>query len=372
MLSYIFLILIIFLLMLIEKLAFLSNKKLYKNNLQSNNEVYVNGEYNQTFHEKKKFSYSIIVAIIIIFSFSAFRYDVGWDYKAYYNTIEYNVITNIVSNGEYANIFLIDFTRYTGFTFFYFIITSFLCIFFISKTIRSYSENYWLSLILFICFPLFFLNSLSVIRLFSALALTFYGFKYIEKKQFTKYLIMVIFASMFHKSAMIALIFYFANKIKFKNFKLLLFLISLPIIGNFINDFVIRYLPKYAVYTQETTIQEGTKAIIIFIIIGIIAMMLNKKITDNDRIANLYYNIYFMGLGIYLMFFNQGTMGHRLSLYGTIYMILLLPKMVSLIENKKERICIIAFIYMLSIIMFFYTVYVGAETYIPYRSILNL
>ncbi|WP_341480441.1 EpsG family protein [Clostridium cibarium] len=296
----------------------------------------------------------------------------GWDYQAYYKSIQYGLITNIVSNGEYASIFLVDISRRTGITNLYFFVNAFITIFLFSKTIKEYSKDNWLSLIIFLCFPLFYLNSLSVIRFFTALAITFYGFRYIERRKFIKYLIFVVLASMFHKTALIAIVFYFVYNLNLKISKLVVLLTLLPVLSILFNKAIIRYFPRYMVYTQLTSIQEGTKAIIVLIILAIVLLIFRKKIICGDTVVNGYYNIFFTGLSIYLMFSSQGTMGHRLSLYGTIFSILLISEVLSKLKINRDRFVIKIGIYLLCILMFLYTVYIGSGTYIPYRTIFNI
>lgn len=312
----------------------------------------------------------IIIALVLIISFAAFRYDVGWDYSAYYNTVEFGFNTNIMNNHEYATIMLVHFAKKVGITNLYFFINTLICIAGIGLTIKNYSNDNWMSIFLFISFPLFYLNSFSVIRIFTALGVSFYGFRYIYEQSFFKYFIVILIASMFHMSALVALSFYFVRNIKIENKKLVAFLISMPFVSNIINYFVLVYLPQYAVYTRTTNVQEGTKAIIIFILIGISSLMLRKKIKKGDKAAEIYFNIYFLGLSIYLMFLQQGTMGHRLSLYGTLYSLLLVPKLVSVFDPKSRTLLKII-IYILLFTMFILTVKVGEATYIPYRTIFS-
>ncbi|WP_143315064.1 EpsG family protein [Clostridium sp. HBUAS56017] len=368
---YIIYLTIIFLLMLTEKLIISTRKNGKFGNIDG-----VNDRCNSLGSTKKKtkvkFNFTFKLALIIIFVFTAFRYGVGWDYKAYYNTIEYGVVTNIISRGEYATIFLVDISRRIGITNLYFFVNTFITLFFLSKTIKRYSKDYWMSLIIYLCFPLFYLNSLSVVRSFAALAIVFYGFKYIEKRKFVKYLILVVCASMFHKSALISIVFYFIFNLNLKTPKLITILALLPIFSVGLSNIVIKYLPIYGVYTQNTSIQEGTKAIIIFIILAIILLIFRKKIIAANTIVNGYYNIYFVGVSIYLMFFSQGTMGHRLSLYGTIFSVLLIPEIVSKFKSRKGRFIINISIYLVCIFMFLYMISVNAETYIPYRTIFSI
>lgn len=364
MLIYILFLFSVFLFMFIDMVSF---------STKNNTLMHLDNERHLTNKDKRlhtKFSYSMICALIIIYLFSAFRFDVGWDYYNYYRTIKYGHITNIISLNEYATIFLVKISQRSGITNIYFAINSFICIFLIAKTIKLYSYDRWLSLIFFVCFPLFYLNSFSVIRMFSAVAITFYGFKFIENKSFFKYTLTVLIASMFHKSAIIAIILYFAaHYIKIKTSKLVIIFISLPIISNIFQTIVLNYFPRYRVYFNPSSIQEGTKAIIVFVAIAIVALICRKKVVNKDKAANLYFNIYFVGVAIYLAFMEQGTLGHRFSLYGTIYSLLLVPKLISLFGEKKERMILRFIIYILCILMLLFTVNVGSATYIPYRTI---
>lgn len=327
-------------------------------------------EYRQ--NPERKYTVTLILAWTVVFLFSSLRFNVGWDYEAYYATVRYNLVTNIVSNGELATIFLIDLARDLNMTNLYFFLNSLIFIFLVALTVKRYSQDYWISIIFFICFPLFFLNSFSVIRLFTALAITFYAFKFIERGQLVRYVLAVAFAGMFHASAFVAIAFYFIRNVKLDILKLVVVLFCLPFIGTLINSLVVRFSPTYAPYTEASGGQEGTKAIFVLLLIGIAALFLRDRILENDRIANMYFNIYFVGLGIYLMFFSQGTMGHRLSLYGTFFSLLLIPKMVSLFDLDSNRVLLKVGISLFSIVIFLYIVYVGAATYVPYKTIFQI
>ncbi|MCR1849917.1 EpsG family protein [Paeniclostridium sordellii] len=366
---YIIFILIVFLLEFTDKVLFKPVKYTYLDIDYKKNRNYKIKKINSF---NNRLTLIMILSLIIIWGFSAFRYNIGWDYQAYYNTIKYGIETNIVSNNEYITIFLVKLAQNLKITNIYFVINSFICIFFIGKTVRKYSRDFWVSIVFFICFPLFFLNSLSVIRIFSAIAITFYGLRYIKENKFYKYLLIVIIASLFHKSATIAIIFYFVKNIKFSRKKLIIILILLPFVGNILNTIVFKFMPKYAVYTNESSIQEGTKAIFIFMLIEVFICIFKEKLTNLNKEINLYNNIYLVGLSIYLMFSNQGTMGHRLSLYGTIYSLLLIPEILLIFKSKKDRALVKILIYTLCILMFLYTIQGGKTTYLPYKTIFNI
>ncbi len=373
MITYVLFLCIIFFVHVLDKISY-GIKRKNQSNLNDNILKY-SYKHSITHNriEKNKYSFFKLLAISIIYFFSAFRFDVGWDYHFYYSTIKDGLLSNIISLGEYGTIFLVNLSKKLGVTNLYFAVNSFICIILIMMTIKNYSKDKWVSIIFFVCFPLFYLNSFSVIRMFSALGLTFYGFKYIERKEPMKYILIVILAGMFHKSAFAAILLYFiAHYVKINSFRLVIICLIMPIFSNLFERFVYNFFPRYSIYFRETSIQEGTKAIYVFIVIAIVAILFRKKIREEDITASLYYNIFFAGLAIYLAFIKQGTLGHRFSLYGTIYSILLVPKIISIFRNNWDRILIKFIIYFLCIIMFLFTVYVGADTYIPYQTIFGI
>ncbi len=178
---------------------------------------------------------------------------------------------------------------------------------------------------------------------------------------------------MFHKSAFFALVLYFAaHYIKIRTSRIAIILAMLTMLSGQFQRLVAIYLPRYSVYFSQSHIQEGTRALIVFGLIGVVALLFRKRIVTKDPVASLYFNIYFVGLAIYIVFADMGTLGHRFSLYGTIYSILLVPKIVALFKPGISQTTLRYVIYAFCVIMFFYTVYIGSATYLPYKTILNI
>lgn len=340
----------------------------YSRNVLLDNGESVNLEARNKIVSRRIKSVCFYAAILLIYFFAALRFDVGWDYMAYYDTIVDELSTNIMSNGEVLTILLIKFSRLINQPQLYFAINSAICILLVTITSKRYSKDPWLSIIFFVTFPLFYLNSFSVIRNFSAIAITFYGVRYIHEKKLLKYIIVVLVAAMFHKSALMAILFYFIKDIKIKTSKIIILLISLPICSKIVAFLIEKILPKYSGYLSKTTTQEGTKAIFVFLIITLACILFQKRLLRNKRVE-IFFNNFLVGISIYLMFIENGTMGHRLSMYGTIYSVLLVPEIIHLFKNNKEKIILKIVFYLFCILMFLYTVSVGKETYIPYSTV---
>lgn len=81
---------------------------------------------------------------------------------------------------------------------------SFLCL---NKFIKRYSNHWSLSLLVFL--PIFFQFEMHAARTGVAIAIISLGYKYIESRDFIRYFMVVLVASLFHMTAFIALILYF-------------------------------------------------------------------------------------------------------------------------------------------------------------------
>lgn len=310
---------------------------------------------------------AIIAFSLILLFMSAFRHGVGWDYYAYYWTILLDLETNITSRGELITESIVKLAHTNSEPLIYFIINSSICLILITKTIKDYSEDQWMSIFLFTCFPLFFLNSLSVVRFFSALAIVFFAARYIAKGSIIKYLICILVASMLHSSAVIGIAMYFLSRVNLTPVRIFILALISTSLSTAANFYASSYFPQYAVYTEKTTTQEGTLAIYFFAALLLGCTIFHKQITKTHE-SKIHFNCFVFGFLIYLAFYGQGTMSHRLSLYGTIFSLLIFPKLINT-AFRQTNTYIKTIIYISLTAIFFYSIDVGKETYIPYRTI---
>lgn len=310
-------------------------------------------------------------AFIISFLFMAMRYDVGWDYMAYFDTITENQETNMLYSGELLNLMLIRIVQKIETPGLFFAIHAAIQHICIYRAISKYSINLWLSFVTFLFFPLFYINAFSIIRFFTALSITTAAFELIEKHELWKYILCIALACMFHKTAIICVLFYFFYDKKFDIIKIM----ALGLIGvvglEILFYLVKRIMPTYMVYLNANANSEGIWWLVIFWGIGIAILICRKKIVRMNKVQELQCYIYFIGLWIYTLLFRYGTIGHRLSLYGTIYAILLLPQAISKINIKEKRVIEVVWVLMIAALFLLY-IYMGRTTYIPYKTIFSI
>ncbi|MBR5192037.1 MAG: EpsG family protein [Clostridia bacterium] len=179
---------------------------------------------------KKYKSNAWLLAILIVGMalFIGFRFNVGTDYGSYYRTYEKY---SRMSWGELLVVddpglriiaklssYLID-SPITMFV----IAALIFCSLFITS-IYEYTENFLFAMFLFVCSGTF-LEAFNGVKQATAMAIIFYGFRFIKQKSFIKYLITILIATIFHSTAIVMVVLYWLFSLKSTKFNLVLVLV---------------------------------------------------------------------------------------------------------------------------------------------------
>ena len=317
--------------------------------------------------------YGFTAAFILIFIFCALRFDVGYDYEMYHMLIDGNIkyYTAQINRIEYLPRQLILFSQFIGFYQFFFIASSFIIIYFYYMAIKKNSLDRWISTLIFVCFPLFFSMSLSLVRQFIAVAILFYSFKYIKQRKFWKYLSVVVVCFFIHKSSILALPIYFIYG-NFINKKIIVFIYILGFFSSEILAFFIKLTSeRYSIYLDKIGGEGGNLTLIFFQVLGLFLLPLVYNFRDKeDKKFNFYLLTYFVGLFIWASLSKFGHAGIRGGLYYMSFTILIIPHLKNKIKEYKiirESIAIICFLF------FFINLYIGSrhkikDANLPYQT----
>ena len=185
-----------------------------------------------TYKRELSFSYSEVWIPIIIFAIIfGCRYDVGVDQLTY---LDYYLGT-MPNDKEFLWRFVADLLKRCGVHYaLYFSLWAFIQIFFLYFTIKDKRYLFpYVSLYLFI--GSFYLPMMNGIRFMVAASIFFFSIHYIINHQFGKYLICILIASLFHKTAIALILVYpFLIWYNTKNFTRLQQLIVLVFVGIFL------------------------------------------------------------------------------------------------------------------------------------------
>lgn len=161
---------------------------------------------------------------------------------------------------------------------------------------KKYSQEYFLSVLIFLSFGLytFYFNGL---RQGLAMAIVVWSTPYLLNKKILNFSLIVLLASLFHKSALIMFIFYFLINFKVKiEYKILsVFFGSL-----FLSGLGIEYLAsvndKYSAYGEVSENSGGYLTLSLYFIIGVFFYIFYKFYKIKDKNFNVFLQLYILGI----------------------------------------------------------------------------
>lgn len=231
-----------------------------------------------------------IIPFIFIGIFSGVRYKVGVDYLSYirinniinqgintYTEPGYEFLVRTISlfNGNYQLVFLIIA-----------LFTNILAGIFIIK----FSKSYFLSSLMYFCFPLYYLSTFNQIRQYLAIYLFSLSLIFIIEKKFYKFTIIVMFAFLFHRSVIFLIPLYFFLNKKYSNknylFMFIGYLISIEIFIKLVS------LTRYSRYLEFTS-EEISITLYVFLLINLLILFSRKYIGGFDY-SHIFINLAFI------------------------------------------------------------------------------
>jgi len=245
-------------------------------------------------NKKNNLFYMGLLTIVLVF-ISGFRYGVGMDYHPYEWVMgaiinDGNVHTRI---GYRSFVLLLDSLGFSYQAIFFtmaFVTVSLFMMFY-----YRYSKYPLLSSFLFVTMPILYLYTMNSARQFLAAGIFTIGLKYIIERNLFPYLITIIIASLFHKSAILLLPLYF---ILHKKASILLYLItaifyfSILLFAEPIAKYVGISLSYFYFYEN---IAVSLKAYV-FLFIFLFVYLLKDKLIKVDRINTVFINMLFIAI----------------------------------------------------------------------------
>lgn len=325
-------------------------------------------------------SFFLNLTFIFIFIVSAFRFDVGFDYPTYFDLAvkKGNFVWQFIRL-EPLSQFIVFLVWQLNSPSWIFIIYCFFSLFLLRKVISKLSIDADLSLLVYILFPLFFLDSLSLIRQHLAMSIVVYSYQFVFKSKLFKFLLCVFLASLIHYYAFFAVILYFLNKIDPKLVLSLVCIIVSIFIGNFGMSFLLNLLPFSSSYLSLDEVKgEGGNImkilvnLIAFAIIFIKLYFTSQK--SNFKDEAFFLNSFFLGVILYNILSPFGHAGLRMFEYFGISLIFIIPLLKRFFIPDKIYLTGVSLIFSLLFLAYinFSTSNQKKSPFTPYQNILFL
>lgn len=319
------------------------------------------------------------LCFFIIFIFSAIRYDVGYDYMMYLDILRYEPDYD---RFEFLEYLLQRFAAQTYIPIF-FIVNSFITVYFAKWAIEKLSVNVSISLLAFFCLPLLYTHSLSIIRFWSGVSVLFYATTFIYEKKWIHFAVFYIISYFLHGSMAVGILFIPLVLFKISRIANIILLILSFIGGEFVlNRLLGSSLADYGILGERLnyyanigdTESAMTKIPYLYLAIDILFLILwTRNKNKSSAVLNKYITIYNIGVCILFLLSFDNTLNSRLCRPFLIYIILVVPLILKHLRGETKRMSTLAFTLAASA-LFLYTITIyndtlGKSEYLPYRII---
>ncbi|MDP4120723.1 MAG: EpsG family protein [Bacillota bacterium] len=340
-------------------------------------------KYGDTLSTRKVKIHPIIPWIVFgyIIFFIGFRNMGGdtWLYIFSFNNLSTNQsISGILGNqnikGPVFTILELLIKRYISNQYYFFLFfvaaVSGICI---MKLLYKYSDYFFYSVFLFMCTGtvVWMMNG---IRQFLAVCIIAAGFDWLLKGKTVKYILLILFASTIHNTAIIMIPIYFVIRCKPWSKKLILFILLTAVICMFMGQFTTILSDSLEATTYANAANElangsgqGTNylRVLVACIPTIFALMFRRKIeAKSDHKIDMLINLSvvtscFSILGM----FSNGILVGRMPIYFSIYNLILLPWIFNNVFKKRDGLLVKFICGILYLIYFYYQMVITWNMY---------
>ena len=323
---------------------------------------------------KTKGKYSDVfrfLSFMILFFFSALRYDISFDYSYTYVPNYYKIISGNQTYFEPAFVLLnkIVYVLFNNVDFL-FIICSFITLYLVYNSVKNLSSNFFISTIMLFA-TRFYLYSFGQIRQYIAIAIFVYSIKYIIKKDFKKYFVLIFIAFLFHKTAIIYFPIYFINKIKLSRKLYMLFIALSPIFSPILNFIYIIIGTKYYQNYIDANYGIGNWSIVLTataLLFTLIAIIFYNKLINNEK-NRILLNLQLL---LTILIFTISGINESYRIIGMFMYpsILLIPSCYDICSQKlKINMCV--FLIVISMYSSYLMLTYEGGTMVPYKNIIT-
>lgn len=312
----------------------------------------------------------LIVAFIEMLLFLGLRdITIGTDLKNY---IPY---FNIIKQAKWNNLFILKLEKgyillnkiisiFGNENFFLFVV-AIITLSGVYFSIKRFSKNYFFSVFIFITFQ-FYIFQFSGLRQAIAFSIVLMSLKYIQERKLFKFIITIIIASTFHKTAIIFIPAYWITKNKITIKSIAIFLVTF-ILLYIVKGQILMLITKYIYSTYDVSKTAGGYIMLVLLFgIFIFFTLIRNKNAEFDKNNDIWFNMLMIAILIQSLASVQGNIA-RLTMYYSYSLLFLIPNVVHNIEKSNQRVLIKTIIYILLLCFFITNIQIDT-LYIPYKT----
>lgn len=288
----------------------------------------------------------LVAIFVILFALSALRLDLGNDYKTYAITCHEAWVDGYVVTEPGFNILVKVLYTLAGWENYIlvFAVFAFVTIFLYMKIAYEQSDSFALTFFLFMTLGMYF-RTFNTVRYYFVLAVAVYALRYVVNRQYIRFLLCILAAAFFHKSVLVVIPIYLVAVYVSKKWHYIVLLVAglvFLLAKDLIMKIALILYPSYenTSYINEVGILSGwisnaNGIIRCFLILGL-CLCFYKDAVENDRANKIYFNLNIFAIMLYVFGVYLPLLS-RFTYYLMVPHILLVPNVISYIEDAKVK-----------------------------------
>ena len=248
---------------------------------------------------------ALLFLFTVLTGLAALRIDVGNDYGNYVNTFHeiyvggyvvtepgFNLLVSFLYTLSGGENYLLVFGFFAAATTFLFL-----------KAMYDQSLDFPLSFALFMLLGLYF-RTFNTVRYYFVLAITLYSLRYVLKREYGKFMLLILGAALFHKSVLVVIPLYLIALLPWKKWQVAIgavFAISLPLFQDFWMEILLKLYPSYqnTVYLEQGTGLEGSLMGIVRCAAVLLLGLFGWRAVKESQANLFYFKLNLLGLALY-------------------------------------------------------------------------
>lgn len=218
--------------------------------------------------------------------------------------------------------------------------------------VYKYCDDVILGLTMFICLGLYSFV-VQGLRQAVAMSICVLAIPYCLDRKFLQFVLMVVLASLFHKTAVTFLAVYFLYNRKMDAKTLLVTVGILTVVVMFSGELVTIMNGVFDMSYNTPVDSGGFVAVAVYVLTLAVGWFFRKK-SENDKEYCFFYYLTFLGFSIYILRYFGTLALERVSFFFMEGQLILLPN--SLRNTKKGKKLMIVIIWILSLLLYYYRI----------------
>ena len=300
----------------------------------------------------------LLAVFSVLFLLSAFRMEVGNDYETYVDTIHeiyvggyvvteplFNGVVKLLCELSGGENYLLVFGFFAFFTIWIFL-----------KVLYEQTDNFPMAFFLFMTLGIYF-RTFNTVRYYFVLALTLYSFRYVLRKEYGKFLMLILLAAFFHKSVLVVIpIYLIADRKWDKRFGAVLVIgaMGMVLCQDLIMKIALELYPSYkdTIFLEtETGLSGNLMSVFRCAVILVFSIICYKESIENQRENQFYFKLNVLAILLYLCGSFLPLVG-RIGYYLITSHILFVPGILSGIRDEKKKKIFTGLVIMAGVIYF--------------------